>query len=89
MKLGYWAEAETAMSDALRLKPRSWLVLVNLGRLWLRRNDKGNAESLRAAVDWHTRAAALKRDAVTLTLLGAALRRQMIIPLQEERLKVP
>jgi len=78
--LANWEEAESAYTQALRLQPNSSLAgfvgspIVDLlmGGLWSERTDKERIKSLQTATVWFLKALENKRNAATLTLLGAA-----------------
>lgn len=72
MQLEKWEESENALNQALRLHPKSFLVEVFMGMLWLNRTDKYRIESLQIAKEWFLSALQIKRDAPALTLLGSA-----------------
>jgi tetratricopeptide (TPR) repeat protein len=87
-KLEMWEKAEEAFTHALHLQPHSSLanfvdspiVKILLGGLWLKRIDKDRIKSLWTAKDWFLNALQIKRDAPTLTFLGAAYTRLDEIP---------
>lgn len=71
-KLEMWDESEVALTQALRLLPDFYLVKVFMGMLWLNRTDKARTVSLQNAKEWFLDAVNNKKNAATLSLLGAA-----------------
>ena len=78
-KLAKWEDAENAYTQALHLQPNSSLakfasspiVCVLMGELFTERIDKNRTVSLQIAKEWFLKALENKRNAPTLTLLGA------------------
>jgi len=77
-KLGKWADAEAAFTQAIHLCPEKAnatfrsLSKAFMGSLWPLRTDKNDLESVIAAKEWFLRSLEDKRCAPSLSLLGAA-----------------
>lgn len=70
-ELGRWQEAEDAFAVAIALDSNSVVSREAMGCLWIHRTDKDEQESFKTAERWFLKALELKRNARTLTLLGA------------------